>query len=590
MFSIFKKLGWFFKLRWKSYTFGISALIACAILSAMTPRIVGNMVDQLASGTLTSHLLITQTGLILLLAIIMYVLRYGWRSIIFGNSTLLESIMRNRLFSHFTKMDATFYHKYRTGDLMAHATNDLAALRFVAGGGILTLTDSVSISLVTLFSMFFLIDWQLTLVTIIPFPFLIVIARVLGRIINVRFRKSLEAFSSMNDEVQENVSGMKVIKTFGEEEDYYQDFVEKTENVVETNRKVYQADAAYTPMIEIITGLTYVLTIFFGTYFIQNGRITVGDLIAYISYLSMMAWPLIAVGRLVNTLERGNASWDRVAELLDEVPAISEHDQAITQPISGDIHFDIQSFSYPDDEGKINLSDTEFTLHEGDMLGVVGRTGSGKTTIFKLLMRDYDHYQGQIRYDDKDIKDFALNTLSSAIGYVPQTNFLFSNTILDNIRFGNPSLTEEEVIHYAKVADIHEDILKFPQGYQTEVGERGVSLSGGQKQRIAIARALAVDPEYLIMDDSLSAVDAQTEENILNNLRKERANKTTIIAAQRLSSVMNAEEIIVMDNGTIIERGKHSDLVAQDGWYAHTYNQQQLQRKISEDGDTDGEE
>lgn len=589
MFSIFKKLGWFFKLRWKSYAFGVSALIICAILSAMTPRIVGNMVDQLSTGSLTLQLLLGQTGLILFLAIIMYALRYGWRTVIFGNSTLLESILRNRLFQHFTKMDATFYHKYRTGDLMAHATNDLAALRFVAGGGILTLTDSVSISVVTLFSMFVLIDWQLTLVTILPFPLLIIVARVLGRIINRRYRKSLEAFSGMNDEVQENVSGMKVIKTFGEEDDYYADFVERTDDVVAKNRKVYQADAAYSPMIEIITGLTYVLTIFFGTYFIQVGRITVGDLIAYISYLSMMAWPLIAVGRLVNTLERGNASWDRVAELIDEEPAIVEVDTPITNPIQGDIHFDINSFAYPDDDVE-NIRDAEFYLKEGNMLGVVGRTGSGKTTIFKLLMRDYDQYNGQITYDGNDITDYGLKTLSSAIGYVPQTNFLFSTTILDNIRFGNPNLSEEEVIHYAKVADIHEDILQFPEGYQTEVGERGVSLSGGQKQRIAIARALAVDPEYLIMDDSLSAVDAQTEKNILNNLMVERDNKTTIIAAQRLSSVMNADEIIVMDKGTIVERGQHGDLVAQDGWYAHTYNQQQLQQKISEGGELDGDE
>lgn len=587
MFSIFRKLDWFFKLRWKSYLFGVIALITCAILSAMTPKIVGNIVDQISSGQLTWQLLATQAGLILFFALLMYVLRYGWRTAIFGNSTLLESIMRNRLFDHFTKMDATFYHKYRTGDLMAHATNDLAALRFVAGGGILTLTDSISISIVTLFSMFVLIDWQLTLLTILPFPLLIVAARVLGKIINKRFRKALEAFSSMNDEVQENVAGMKVIKTFGEEEDYYQDFVGRTDEVVEKNRQVYQADAAYSPVIEIITGLTYVLTIFFGSYFIQNGRISIGDLVAYISYLSMMAWPLLAVGRLVNTLERGNASWDRVAELLDETAAIVEKEDAITQTIKGDIHFDIKEFAYPDDH-KVNLKDVQFHLNEGDMLGVVGRTGSGKTTIFKLLLRDYDQYAGEITYGGKNIKDFSLLTLSKAFGYVPQTNFLFSNTIIENIRFGNPSLTDEEVYHYAKVADIHDDIMQFPEGYQTEVGERGVSLSGGQKQRIAIARALAVDPEYLIMDDSLSAVDAQTEENILNNLRKERANKTTIVAAQRLSSIMNAEEIIVMDEGQVIERGRHNQLVNLDGWYAHTYNQQQLQQKLTEGGEADG--
>jgi ATP-binding cassette subfamily B protein len=589
MFSIFKKLGWFFRLRWKSYAFGVVALIACSILSAITPKIVGNMVDQIARGTLTWQLLITQTSLILLFALMMYALRYGWRTAIFGNSTLLESILRNRLFNHFTKMDASFYHKYRTGDLMAHATNDLAALRFVAGGGILTLTDSISISIVTLFSMTFLIDWQLTLVTILPFPLLIIAASVLGKIINTRFRKSLEAFSGMNDEVQENVAGMKVIKTFGEEEEYYQDFVKKTDEVVEKNRQVYVADAAYSPVIEIIVGFAYVLTIFFGTYFIQTGRITIGDLIAYISYLSMMVWPLIAVGHLVNTLERGNASWDRVKELLDETAAIVEVDQAITEPIHGDIHFDIKSFAYPDDN-QVKLFDVAFDVKAGNMLGVVGRTGSSKTTIFKLLLRDYDQYDGVISYDGKDIKDFSLLTLSNAFGYVPQTNFLFSNTIIENIRFGNPSLSDEEVYYYAKIADIHDDIMAFPEGYQTEVGERGVSLSGGQKQRIAIARALAVDPEYLILDDSLSAVDAQTEETILNNLRQARANKTTIVAAQRLSSVMNAEEIIVMDKGTIVERGRHHELVVMDGWYAHTYNQQQLQKKIIEGGDVDGNE
>ncbi|RPA65021.1 ATP-binding cassette domain-containing protein [Aerococcus agrisoli] len=589
MFSIFKKLGWFFKLRWKSYAFGVVALIICAILSAITPKIVGNMVDQIANGNLTWQLLVTQTGLILFFALLMYALRYGWRTAIFGNSTLLESIMRNRLFSHFTKMDASFYHKYRTGDLMAHATNDLAALRFVAGGGILTLTDSISISIVTLFSMVVLIDWKLTVLTILPFPLLIIAARILGKIINVRFRRSLEAFSSMNDEVQENVAGMKVIKTFGEEEDYYQDFVKRTDDVVEKNRQVYLADAAYSPVIEIITGLSFVLTIFFGTFFIQSGRITIGDLIAYISYLSMMVWPLLAVGRLVNTLERGNASWDRVKELLDETSAIVEADNPITEPIHGDIHFDIKSFGFPDDHQE-KIHDVTFDLKEGNMLGVVGRTGSSKTTIFKLLLRDYDQYEGEILYDGKNIKEYSRLTLSSAFGYVPQTNFLFSNTIIENIRFGNPNLSDEEVYEYAKLADIHDDIMAFPEGYQTEVGERGVSLSGGQKQRLAIARALAVDPEYLILDDSLSAVDAQTEENILNNLREARANKTTIVAAQRLSSVMNAEEIIVMDEGTIVERGRHNDLVAMDGWYAHTYNQQQLQRKLTEEDDEDGNE
>ncbi|MCZ0716754.1 ABC transporter ATP-binding protein [Aerococcus kribbianus] len=585
MFSIFKKLAWFFKLRWKSYLFGVFALITCAILTAATPRIVGNVIDQIANGTLTAGLLFSQIALIVVFGLIMYVLRFGWRTAIFGNSTLLESIMRNRLFKHFTQMDANFFHKYRTGDLMAHATNDLAALRFVAGGGILTLTDSISISAVTIFSMVFLIDWKLTLLTILPFPLLIITSRVLGKKMNQSFRYSLEAFSKLNDQVQESISGVKVVKAFGEEKDFYQDYQGAVDHVVETNQKVYKIEAAYSPVIEVIIGLTYVLTLFVGTFFVQSGRISIGDLVAYFSYLANMTWPLLAVGNLVNTLERGNASWDRVEALLDETSHIVESDKTTSKPLAGQIDFAVDEFTYPDEDQGTNIRNVHFRLEDGQTLGIAGRTGSGKTTLFKLLLREYDHYKGHIRFNDEDIKNFSLDSLSQAFGYVPQDNFLFSDTIRENIRFANPKLSQEEVEEYAKLADIHDDIMSFPLGYDTQVGEKGVSLSGGQKQRISIARALAVQPEYLILDDSLSAVDAQTEERILNNLKSYRAHKTTLIAAHRLSSLMHADEILVMDDGQVIERGQHQQLVAAGGWYAETYSKQQLQAKLTEEGD-----
>ncbi|WP_373779881.1 ABC transporter ATP-binding protein [Jeotgalibaca porci] len=587
MFSILRKLGWFFKLRWKSYTFGVFGLIAVAILSAVTPLILGNIIDQMVNSTLTFQSLALQSGTILVFAIAMYGLRYGWRVAIFGNSTLLESILRNRLFAHFTKMDSQFFHEYRTGDLMAHATNDLAALRFVAGGGILSITDSIFIGGTTLFSMIFFVDWKLTLFTTLPFPLLIVAARYMGKAINKRYRKSLESFSQMNNRVQESVGGMKVIKTFGEEEAHYDDFAGDIENVVARNKAVYQVDSAYSPIIEGITGLTYVLTLFFGSYFISIDRISLGQLIAYFSYLSMMTWPLLAIGRVANTLERGNASYNRVTDLLSKKSSLKEAKNPIQTPVAGDISFTVDSFTYPDGKNEV-LQNAHFQLKSGNTLGIVGHTGSGKSTIFKLLLRDYDGYTGKIKYNDKDIKHYSLDAVSRGIGYVPQGTFLFSTTVRENIRFVNPQLTQEQVEYFAKLADIHDDIEQFPEGYDTEVGERGVSLSGGQKQRIAIARALATQAEFLILDDALSAVDAQTEARILENLRAIRRNESTIIATHRISSIMHADEIIVLDKGQIVERGTHSELLTNEGWYSQMYEEQQLQQKVDQGGETLG--
>ena len=587
MFSILRKLGWFFKLRWKSYTFGVFGLIAVAILSAVTPLILGNIIDQMVNSTLTFQSLALQSGTILVFAIAMYGLRYGWRVAIFGNSTLLESILRNRLFAHFTKMDSQFFHEYRTGDLMAHATNDLAALRFVAGGGILSITDSIFIGGTTLFSMIFFVDWKLTLFTTLPFPLLIVAARYMGKAINKRYRKSLESFSQMNNRVQESVGGMKVIKTFGEEEAHYDDFTGDIENVIARNKAVYQVDSAYSPIIEGITGLTYVLTLFFGSYFISIDRISLGQLIAYFSYLSMMTWPLLAIGRVANTLERGNASYNRVTDLLSKKSSLKEAKNPIQTPVAGDISFTVDSFTYPDGKNEV-LQNAHFQLKSGNTLGIVGHTGSGKSTIFKLLLRDYDGYTGKIKYNDKDIKHYSLDAVSQGIGYVPQGTFLFSTTVRENIRFVNPQLTQEQVEYFAKLADIHDDIEQFPEGYDTEVGERGVSLSGGQKQRIAIARALATQAEFLILDDALSAVDAQTEARILENLRAIRRNESTIIATHRISSIMHADEIIVLDKGQIVERGTHSELLTNEGWYSQMYEEQQLQQKVDQGGETLG--
>lgn len=583
MFAIFRKLGWFFRLRAKTYAIGVIALVLVAIFSAITPLIIGSVIDQITGETLTQSNLFLQVGLILLLAVIMYALRYVWRVMIFTNSTLLESVMRNRLFDHFTKMDNEFFNNYRTGDLMAHATNDLAALRFVAGGGVLTFTDSIVVGGTTLFSMFFFVDWQLTLLTILPFPLLIVIARFLGKIINKRFRRTLEAFARMNNHVQESIAGMRVFKSFGEEKENYEDFTDNTDNVVHENKKVYQADSAYEPGIESVIRATYILTIFFGTYFIAIDQISIGQLVAYFNYLSMMAWPLLAVGDLANTLERGNVSYDRVTELLSVESHIKEAKSPVDRPVKGDIDFDVDSFTYPGGSEPL-LEQVRFYLREGETLGLVGKTGSGKSSVFRLLMREYDNYKGKISYGGINVKDYSTENLDGAIGYVSQNNFLFSTTIRENIRFGNPSLSQEEVEYYAKIADVHDDITRFPGGYDTEVGEQGVSLSGGQKQRIAIARALAVDPEYLFLDDSLSAVDTQTESRILTHLKDLQRNRSTIISAHRIGSIAHADQILVLEEGRVIGHGTHDELLNTNDWYRNMYEKQQLTEKVSEGG------
>lgn len=584
MFDILKKLSWFFKLRWKTYGIAVLCLFLTAIFNAAVPYIVGQVTDQVIAGVLTRQLLLIEVILIVVLAVMMYGLRFIWRNAIFGNSTLLESILRNRLFDHFTKMDSQFYHKYRTGDLMAHATNDLNALKFVAGGGIISIADTFSQGGVTLLSMILLVDWRLTLLTILPLPLLMLITQIIGKVVNRRYSKALAAFSNMNNHVQESVGGVKVIKSFGEEADDNRDFKRETEQVVATNKEVYKVDAINLPMIKWIMGLTYCIAIIFGTYLISGNELTIGQLISFFSYLGMMQWPFIALGRLVNTLQRGNASYDRISELLDEVSHIEQPKHPVLKRLKGNISFDIKSFQYPDGDEQ-NLSDVHFQLNAGETLGIAGRTGSGKSSIFKLLMHEYDNYQGDITYDDIDVRQYASDSLSQSIGYVPQDNFLFSTTIRENIRFGRPDLTEEDVRHYARIADIDEDIINFPEGYDTEVGERGVSLSGGQKQRIALARALALDPEILILDDSLSAVDAKTESEILTNLKEVRQDRTTIIAAHRLSSIMHADEIVVVDNGKIAERGTHEILTNNNGWYHDMFEQQQLEQKIQGKGD-----
>ena len=580
--KIIKDLWWFFCQEKRRYLIGIISLSLVAVLNLIPPKVMGTVIDRVTAGDLTHSELLLNLLWLVLSAVAMYFLRYIWRMYIFGTSYRLGQIMRFRLFDHFTKMSPSFYQKYRTGDMMAHATNDINALTRLAGGGVMSAVDATITAMVTLVTMFFTISWQMTLVAIIPLPFMAYATSRLGRQTHKAFSQSQAAFSELNNKVQESVSGIKVTKSFGYQDDELQSFQETNEMTFKKNMTTMKYDVMFDPLVLLFIGASYVLTLFMGAIMVAAGHVTVGSLVTFITYLDMLVWPLMAIGFLFNMVQRGSVSYERISQLLQQKSDVKEAENPLPTIKNGRLVYDIDAFHYENEE---TLADIHFALEQGQTLGLVGQTGSGKTTLIRLLLREYDLQEGQITLDGHDIREYRLADLRRLIGYVPQDQFLFATSILENIRFGNPKSSLAQVEAAAKLARVYDDIVAMPDGFETVIGEKGVSLSGGQKQRIAMSRAMILESDILILDDSLSAVDAKTEHAIIENLKETRQNKSTIITAHRLSAVVHADLILVLQDGHIIEHGRHEELIEQGGWYADTYEAQQLEME----GDADEE-
>ncbi|WMT28349.1 ABC transporter transmembrane domain-containing protein [Bacillus aerius] len=583
MFSVFVKLGWFFKQEWRRYTIAITLLLIVNVLEMLPPRYLGQAVDDIRSGQFTTSSILFYVTIFCLLGVSVYALTYFWMYQLFGGANVMERVMRGKLMRHLLKMTPTFYEKKKTGNLMALGTNDLNAVALTTGFGVLTLVDSTAYMLMIFFTMGLTISWKLTLMAIIPMPLMAILIAFYGSKIHERFTVAQDAFGDMNDRVLESVAGVRVIRSFVQEKQDVNRFREMTDDVFQKNMRVAIIDSLFEPTVKLLVGISYLIGIGYGAYLVFQSDLTIGELVAFNVYLGMMIWPMFAIGELINIMQRGNASLDRLNHTLSYQPDVTDTAKPKRLQEPGDIQFEHVTFRYPT-SSKDNLTDVSFTVRKGQTIGITGKTGSGKTTIVKQLLRQYPTGDGKILLSGVPIEDIELDQLFQWMGYVPQDHVLFSKSVEENMRFGHRDAREAELAQAIKDAYFEKDLRLLPEGLETMVGEKGVALSGGQKQRISIARALLIDPDILILDDSLSAVDAKTETAILENLRQNRHGKTTFITTHRLSAVEHADIILVMEEGRIVQKGIHQALIQQNGWYKEQFLRQQLTNQL-EGGD-----
>ncbi|MBD3349407.1 MAG: ATP-binding cassette domain-containing protein [Candidatus Eisenbacteria bacterium] len=571
-------VGYFARYK-KTVAAGLLCLLVVDAMQLVIPRIIKMAVDDLTVGGIDRSGLVDYALFIAGLAAGIAVLRFFWRFLIIGTSRHIEEDLRNRLFRHLQRLSARYYSVTKTGDLMAHATNDLNAVRMASGIGIVAATDALILGLATIGFMLAL-NVRLTLLALLPMPVIALFTLRAGKLLHQRFEQVQETFSDLTETVRESISGVRVVKAYVQEDHELARLADVGKEYVRKNIRLVRIWGAFFPVIMLFSSMSVVIIIFFGGRQVMVGSITTGDLVAFTSYLGILTWPMMAIGWVVNVMQRGAASMGRIDKILETPAEIADSPDAETlEDVRGEIEFRDVTFRYEKD-AEPAVRDVSVRVAAGSTLGVLGRTGSGKSTLVNLLLRIHEPTEGSVHLDGHDVSLLALSSLRGAIGYVPQDTFLFSDTIRENIRFGAPEATEDEVREAARVAGILDEIESFPDAMDSLVGERGVTLSGGQKQRIAIARALLVDPAVLVLDDALSAVDTATEERIQKELEGALRGRTGIIVSHRISSIRHADEIIVLDEGRIIERGTHEELLALEGLYRSIYERQLLEAEM----------
>ena len=565
------------------YTAGIITLFVVDFANLFIPRLTGTITDGLTAHSLDWNgiklclLAIFGLGLTLALG------RFLWRFFLFGASRSIEKELRNDMFRHLEKMSVEYYNEHKTGDLMTRFTSDLNAIRMAIGPAVICVFDASVMTIMVICQMMYYVNIRLTLLAIIPMLLICAGEIYYGKIMHARFRERQEAVSDLTDFVQESFSGVRVIKAFVRERSQMRAFARANRHTMDKNLNVVRMQAVVMPLLDVIIGLSSLITLVYGGYLALVGEITLGRFVAFNQYINMLVWPMLACGDAINMFSQGSASTRRIREIFDEKPEI--YDRKDVQPpdeIRGDITFSHLTFIHRG-HSEPTLKDINLEIPAGTTLAIIGRTGNGKSTLVNLLLRLYNTKPGMILIDGRDINTIPLKALRENIAYVPQDNFLFSDTLKANIAFGAGEEDMDAITCATSVACIHENIVSFPDGYETIVGERGVTLSGGQKQRSSIARALMKDSPILILDDSLSAVDTDTEERILKNLKENRRGKTTLLIAHRISTIQNADVILVLEDGEAKEIGYPETRLAQNGIYRDMFEKQQLEAAMGEE-------
>ena len=559
------------------YVLGIFTLFIVDFANIFIPKLTGVITDGLTAHSLDWSGVKFNLLCILLLGLLLAVGRFFWRFFLFGASRSIEMELRNDMFAHLEKMDVEYYNEHKTGDLMTRFTSDLNAVRMSIGPAVIAVFDASVMTVMVIFQMMYYVSVKLTMITIIPMLFILFGEIYYGKMIRPLFTERQEAVSDLTDYVQESFSGIRVIKAFVREKSQRYRFLKENRNTMDKNLKIAKIQSIVIPLLDVLIGLSSLLTLIYGGYLALLGDITLGRFVAFNQYINMLVWPMLACGDSVNMFSQGTASIRRIQDIFESQPEIHDSKQTkAVDAISGEITFNHLTFIHRG-HSEPTLSDITLHVPAGTTLAIIGRTGNGKSTLVNLLLHLYNTKSGMLFIDGKDINTIPLKTLRENIGYVPQDNFLFSDTLKSNISFGTDNMDMEMITSATQAACIHENIVQFPDGSETIVGERGVTLSGGQKQRSSIARALMKNAPILILDDALSAVDTDTEEHILANLKKNRAGKTTILIAHRISTIQNADIIMVLENGTAAEIGNHASLMEKHGIYYDMFEKQQLE-------------